>query len=94
MKVDHDDFAAWLEHLFHRGEIFGWVLDVVPYIADKKSINRLFGQQRIVGISEDRNDVGHFQFADAAVDVQDHVVAHVHGVELFLWARQSVPDGK
>ena len=47
VEVDHDDFAAGLEHLFQEREILRLILNMVPYIADKKAIDRLIGQQRI-----------------------------------------------
>ena len=75
-----------LSIFFIDREIFRLILDMVPYIADKKPIDRLIGQQRIVGIGEDRDDVGRFGLANAPVDVTDHVGAHVHGINFSLGA--------
>ena len=79
VEVDHDDLAAGFEHLFHQREIFRLILDMVPDVADEEAIDRLVRQQRIVQVGEDGDDVGRFGFADAPVDVADHVGADVDG---------------
>ena len=43
-------------------------------------------QQRIVRVGEDGDDVGRFGFADAPVDMADHVGADVDGVDFALAA--------
>ena len=76
---------------------------MVPRVAEEKAVHRSIRQQWIVRVGKDRDDVRCFRFADAAVDVQDHIGADVDSVDFafvadkvrkkLLAAYKSLPIG-
>ena len=59
---------------------------MVPDIADENAIHRSVRQKRVVGLGQDRDDVGRVGFAYAPVDMANHIGTDVDGVDFALGA--------